>query len=256
MPLIPLLFFLLSLSSFAPSHQGCYWMESCQNKWIGGCGSGHIVVDQSNECKGLCQEPEYAPCLPFYTHFHCCKPESPKVTDKCTRCKNKLDYGDEYICCIDCSDPSIIDTNTKLGYCKTGAELVSQIKRQEHFKWVAGPWMPCSSPCDGGVSYRDVECFRETENRSIPRFPVDDSRCLGEEMPARQEPCNLRSCSDVSNKDLVETDRGGMPVWLVLFLVLFGAAAICGLGFAGCTMYKRRASSQHGFVYIMLESYN
>ncbi|KAK9130868.1 hypothetical protein Sjap_011355 [Stephania japonica] len=180
---------------------------------------------------------------------------SPKVTDKCTRCKNKLDYGDEYLCCTDCSDPSIIDTNAKLGYCKTGAELVSQIKPQGHFKWVAGPWMPCSSPCDGGVRYRDVECFGETEDRSIPRYPVDDSRCLGEEMPLRQEPCNLSSCSDVSNQDLVETDRGGMPVWLVVFLVLFGAVAIGGLGFAGYTMYKRRASSQHGFVYIMLEGY-
>lgn len=54
--------------------------------------------------------------------------ESPKITDRCTKCKNKVDYGDEYICCTDCSDPYITDRNTKLGYCKTGAELAVQLK--------------------------------------------------------------------------------------------------------------------------------
>ncbi|XP_010254315.1 PREDICTED: ADAMTS-like protein 2 isoform X2 [Nelumbo nucifera] len=237
-----------------PSH-GCYWTESCQNKWVGGCGAGHVIINQSDDCNGLCPEPRYPPCLPFHTHFHCCKTESPKVTDKCSKCKNKIDYGDEYICCTDCSDPYVTDKNTKLGYCKTGAELAMQLKPKV-FKWVAGPWMQCSSPCDGGVRYRDVECFGVTEDLSIPHYPVDDSRCSREEMPARQEPCNLRSCAGLNTSNSHIRRQNGMSAWVVTFFVLVGVAAVGGLGFAGYTLYKRRTSSQHGYVYIMLEGYS
>ncbi|XP_058074585.1 uncharacterized protein LOC131223258 [Magnolia sinica] len=238
-----------------PSH-GCYWTESCQNKWIGGCGAGHVIIDQSDDCNGLCPESKYPSCLPFYTHFHCCKPESPKITDRCWKCKNKVDYGEEYICCTDCSDPYLTDKNTKLGYCKTGAELAVQLKPKEVFKWIAGPWMKCSSPCDGGVRYRDVGCFGSIEGGSTAQYPVDDSRCSNEEMPTSQEPCNLRSCEDFNYSNPNASKHGRMSAWWVTLLVLLGVVAIGGLAFAGYTFYKRRNSTQSGFVYIMLEGYS
>ncbi|CAL9075331.1 unnamed protein product [Musa textilis] len=63
---------------------GCFWTESCQSKWVGGCSTGLVAVDQSDNCNGLCEESKFPPCLPFHTHFHCCKPESPRLTNKCT----------------------------------------------------------------------------------------------------------------------------------------------------------------------------
>ncbi|KAL5698503.1 hypothetical protein ACHQM5_029535 [Ranunculus cassubicifolius] len=208
-------------------------------------------------CNGLCPEPENSPCLPFYTHFHCCKLETSKAADTCAKCKNKADYGNEYICCSDCSDPYIIDENTKLGYCRTGAELSMQPKPREHFKWIAGPWMPCSSPCDGGIQYPDVECFGQIDDISIPHYPVDDTRCSGEEMPARQETCNLRSCEVLSNKGShASGENSGMSALSLTLLVLVGVIAIGGLAFGGYTLYQKRSSTQQGFVYIMLDGYS
>lgn len=255
-----ILLFLLSLISPAISgdlpFRGCYWTESCQSKWFGGCGDGHVITDQSGDCSGLCGESSYPPCLPFHTHFHCCKPESPKVTNRCSRCNNKLDFGDEYICCTDCSDPYLIDKNTKFGYCKTGAELAVQLKPQEIFRWVAGPWMQCSSPCDGGIRYRDVGCFGSMEDMSIEHYPVDDSRCSTEVKPARQEPCNLKSCTELGTVDVNETKGSGMSGWLITLLVLLGLVTVGGLGFAGYVFYMRRSSAPTGFVYIMMEGYS
>ncbi|KAI3920328.1 hypothetical protein MKX01_000667 [Papaver californicum] len=263
---LQLLLFLLLITSylsstfsldFLPFSHGCFWTDSCQNKWFGGCGAGHVLIDHSDDCNGLCPEPGYDPCLPFHTHFHCCKSESPKVTDKCAQCKSKVDFGDEYVCCMDCSDPSITDKTTKVGYCKTGAELAVQQKPRETFKWVTGPWMPCSSPCDGGVRYRDMECYGQLEDMSVPHYPVDESRCSNEEMPPEQEACNLKSCEDMAESDSLESSkRSGMSGWLVMLLILVSISAIGGLGFAGYTLYKRRTSTQQGFVYIMLEGYS
>ncbi|KAK1259506.1 hypothetical protein QJS04_geneDACA005592 [Acorus gramineus] len=100
-----------------------------------------------------------------------------QITDRCAKCKYKIDYGDKDVCCTDCSKPILVDKNSKFGYCATGAELAMQLKPQEVFKWNAGPWMECSSPCDGGVRYRDVGCFGRIEDTSIEHYPVDDSRC-------------------------------------------------------------------------------
>lgn len=180
----------------------------------------------------------------------------PKVTNRCTICKNKLDFGDEFVCCSDCSEPYLIDKNSKLGYCNTGAELAVQLKPQEIFKWVAGPWMECSSPCDGGIRYRDVGCFGSTEDLSIKHYPVDGHKCLGEEMPARQEHCNMKSCVDFSNSYVKDNSQSRMSGWFVTFLVLLGLVAVGGLGFAGYTYYKRRTSAPSGFVYIMLQGYS
>lgn len=62
-----------------PKIVGCYWTESCQSKWLGGCGAGYAIADQSDNCNGLCEESSYPPCLPFHTHFHCCKPGVPRL---------------------------------------------------------------------------------------------------------------------------------------------------------------------------------
>ncbi|KAG6493088.1 hypothetical protein ZIOFF_048064 [Zingiber officinale] len=244
--LLFLISFLLIIPQVAPAiaeelaFHGCQWTESCQSKWLGGCGAGFVVADQSENCNGLCGESSYPPCLPFYTHFHCCKPERPRVTSKCSRCNNKLDFGDEYVCCTDCSDPYLMDKSSKFGFCKTGAELAIQLKPQEIFKWVAGPWMKCSSPCDGGIRYRDVGCYGSITDSSIKHYPVDDSRCPGQEMPARQEVCNLQSCIDLSASDSNEKSSG-MSGWLVAFLVLVVLVAIGAVGFAGYVYYKRPA---------------
>ncbi|XP_078168838.1 uncharacterized protein LOC144563261 isoform X3 [Carex rostrata] len=183
--------------------------------------------------------------------------ETPKVTKKCAQCKSKLDFGKEYICCTDCSDPTIINKGTKLGYCKTGADFAMQLKPKETFKWVVGPWMECSSPCDGGVRYRDVGCYGSISDASIKHYPVDDGSCSSHDMPARQEVCNTRRCSEsvstvLSNESKKAT---GMSGWLVALIVLLGLAAAGGIGFAGYAYYQRRTNSSNGFVYIMLEGY-
>lgn len=242
--------------SFNPPSHGCYWTDSCQSKWLGGCGAGHILIDQSDDCKGLCPEPTYPPCLPFHTHFRCCKPESPRVTEMCSKCRSKIDFGDEYICCTDCSDPYLVDKNTKIGYCKSGAELVVQLKPQETFNWVAGPWMKCSSPCNGGVRYRDVGCYGSIDDASIRHYPVDDSRCSADEMPTRQEPCNMKSCGDYEEANENVKEHSGVSGWLIALLILLGLVATGGLGFLGYIFYKRRTSTPSGFVYIMLEGYS
>ncbi|XP_078168835.1 uncharacterized protein LOC144563261 isoform X1 [Carex rostrata] len=248
--------FLSIFSSATSLSTGCYW-TACQSKWLGGCGAGQVTADQSDNCNGLCGESTDPPCLPFHSHFHCCIPETPKVTKKCAQCKSKLDFGKEYICCTDCSDPTIINKGTKLGYCKTGADFAMQLKPKETFKWVVGPWMECSSPCDGGVRYRDVGCYGSISDASIKHYPVDDGSCSSHDMPARQEVCNTRRCSEsvstvLSNESKKAT---GMSGWLVALIVLLGLAAAGGIGFAGYAYYQRRTNSSNGFVYIMLEGY-
>jgi hypothetical protein len=52
----------------------------------------------------------------------------------------------------------------------------------ETFHWVAGPWMQCSSPCDGGVRYRDVACYGSLDDTTIRHYPVDDTSCSADEM--------------------------------------------------------------------------
>ena len=42
--------------------------------------------------------------------------------------------------------------------------------------------MKCSSPCDGGIRYRDVGCFGSMDDVSVKHYPVDDSRCSGKGM--------------------------------------------------------------------------
>lgn len=48
--------------------------------------------------------------------------------DWCTKCDYKVDDGDEYVCCKDCSDPYFFSNDQRLGYCKSGAELLVEPK--------------------------------------------------------------------------------------------------------------------------------
>ncbi|CAL4962685.1 unnamed protein product [Urochloa decumbens] len=235
--------------------QGCYW-TGCQSKWFGVCAARHFLDSQSDNCDGLCTESKSPPCLPLHTHFYCCKPGIPKVTNKCGHCKSKLDFGREFVCCSDCSDPTIMDKNSKLGYCKSGADLTMQLKPQETFHWVAGPWMMCSSPCDGGVRYRDVACYGSLDDKTIKHYPVDDASCSADEMPARQEACNQQSCSDSELIQSMNPKRSGMSGWLVALVVILGLGATGGIAFTSYTYYRRRTSGSSGFVYVMMEAYS
>ncbi|GAB4850109.1 hypothetical protein Ancab_029408 [Ancistrocladus abbreviatus] len=255
--LLQLLF--LSLLHSAPSSdfpsQGCYWTETCMHKWWGDCGG--LVYNQSDNCYGLCQGPKYSPCPTFHTRFFCCVAGSPKkVVDGCQKCDHKVDYGDEFVCCSDCSYPDMVYSDSSSGYCKTGAELILQPKPKEVFKWVTGPWLPCSSSCGGGIRSRTVECFAVIEDTSTPDYPVYDDHCSNEERPSKQELCNLESCAEDKNNRSDDRQHGRMPAWLVTILILLGVVAVGAVGFAGYLFYTRRTSNQHGYVYIMLEGYS
>ncbi|KAL6614935.1 hypothetical protein ACP70R_037205 [Stipagrostis hirtigluma subsp. patula] len=181
---------------------------------------------------------------------------TPRVTNKCGYCKNKIDFGKEFVCCSDCSDPTILNKDSKLGYCKSGAELTMQLKPQEKFHWVVGPWMMCSSPCDGGVRYRDVACYGSLDDNTIKHYPVDDASCSSDEMPARQEACNQQSCSDPVMTQPTNSKRRGMSGWLMALVIVLGLSAIGGIAFTSYTYYMRRASGPSGFVYVMMEPYS
>jgi hypothetical protein len=42
--------------------------------------------------------------------------------------------------------------------------------------------MMCSSPCDGGIRYRDVACYGSLDDNTIKHYPVDDASCSADEM--------------------------------------------------------------------------
>ncbi|KAI3831406.1 hypothetical protein MKW92_017417 [Papaver armeniacum] len=140
----------LGLENGVPT--GCFWTDSCPNKWFRGCGAGHMLIDHSDECNGLCPEPEHNPCLSFYTPFHCCN-----------------SVMSMYVVWTARIYPSITDKTTGVGYWRTGVELAVQQKSGETFKFASGPWMPCSSPCYGGIQYRDVKCYSELA--ILPNMP-------------------------------------------------------------------------------------
>ncbi|TVU34576.1 hypothetical protein EJB05_16412 [Eragrostis curvula] len=236
-----------------PSH-GCYW-TGCQSKWFGVCAAGHFLDSHSEDCNGLCTESKSPPCLPLHTRFYCCIPGIPRVENKCGHCKNKLDFGKEFICCSDCSEPTLMDKDRKLGYCKSSAELTMQLKPQETFHWVAGPWMQCSSPCDGGIRYRDVACYGSLDDATIRHYPVDDASCSADEMPIRQEACNEQSCSDLEVLQPTNSKRSGIAAWLMSLVIVLAIVAISGIAFTSYTYYMRKTSGPTGFVYIMMDAY-
>ncbi|XP_074287577.1 uncharacterized protein LOC141612669 [Silene latifolia] len=255
-----LLLLILSLISFTLSSnfpsQGCYWTEECLHKWHGDCGG--LVYNQSTNCHGKCQPPKYSPCPPYHTHFYCCSAGSPmKVKDGCVKCESKMDDGDEFVCCSDCTYPEMVYGDTSSGYCKSGALLISQPKPKEVFKWVAGPWLPCSAPCGGGIRSRRVECFAVIEDTSSPDYPVYDDLCSHQEKLTGREACNVQSCvAEVVNRKKEDGRHGRTsPIWIILGLLTGGIV----LGFGGFILFKRITSSQannNGYVYIMMDGFS
>ncbi|KAJ8452011.1 hypothetical protein Cgig2_016592 [Carnegiea gigantea] len=183
---------------------------------------------------------------------------SPKhVKDGCTKCENKVDDGDEFVCCDDCTYPEMVYDDSSSGYCKSGAELISQPKPKEVFAWVTGPWLACSSPCGGGVRSRRVECFAVVEATSSPDYPVYDDRCSDQEKPVKQEPCNLQRCVDeFVNHAETNQKRQRTSTWKAALLIFFGVVALVAVGFAGFIFHTRRATNQQGYVYIMMGEYS
>jgi hypothetical protein len=100
----------------------------------------------------------------------------------CAQCSNKVDVGDEWLCCSDCSAPQITDADAQVGYCQMDASLGSQLKPREVFRWNTGEWTPCSRHCGEGVRKRRVKCLRYVEHVLNLPAVVDDSECLAATM--------------------------------------------------------------------------
>ncbi|XP_021848189.1 uncharacterized protein [Spinacia oleracea] len=234
--------------------QGCYWTETCLHKLHGDCGG--LVYNQSSNCYGNCQGLKYSSCPPNHTHFYCCIAGSPtKVKDGCKKCENKVEDDDGFVCCGDCTYPDMVYGDTSLGYCKSGSELISQPKPKEVFKWVNGPWLPCSALCGGGIRSRRVDCYAVIEETSFPDYPVYDDHCLNQEKPKVRELCNLQNCvaSVVSNGKDKGRRHSRTLTWMMILLIF---VAIIALGFAGFIFYTRRTSNESGYVYIMMEGFS
>ncbi|XP_021736598.1 papilin-like [Chenopodium quinoa] len=232
--------------------QGCYWTKTCLHKLKGECGG--LVYNQSNTCYGQCQGKKYSSCPPDHTHFYCCIAGSPtKVKDGCKKCENKVEDGDEFVCCADCSYPDMVYGDTSSGYCKSGAELISQPKPKEVFEWVVGPWLPCSAPCGGGIRSRRVDCYAVIEETSSPDYPVYDEQCSDQEKPIVRETCNLQSCVVSKGKEK-ERRHSSTSNLMIAFLIFVGLVA---LGSAAFAFYTRRTSGdEQGYVYIMMEGFS
>ena len=54
--------------------------------------------------------------------------DKPVVSSSCARCSRRADFGKAYLCCEDCSPPTITDKNSGEGYCMTGARLALTLK--------------------------------------------------------------------------------------------------------------------------------
>lgn len=233
------------------SAEGCFWNSRCQSLWMGGCGNGYVEAETSNDCQGLCASPQYGTCPPFFTRFQCCREDKARLSGKCHICPNRKDVGNEWICCSDCSEPAITDVKSKTGYCQTDAYLSFQPKPREIFKWHVREWTSCTGRCKKASQTREVRCLLYLENAPFAPTAVNDDKCSASKKPPTQERCTPPSCMGASYQK-----RHGLPVWAILLIILTCVAAAGGLAFAGLIIYRRRNdSSNHGFVYVMLDSY-
>lgn len=92
------------------------------------------------------------------------------MSKECIKCKNKLDFGDEYVCCTDCSDPYLLDKNSKLGYCKTESDLVMQLKPLGAFSSICSFSILCFLIPNNKSYYKYVLPYR---NFQMDRWSMD-----------------------------------------------------------------------------------
>eukprot|EP00271_Cylindrocystis_brebissonii_P012232 TRINITY_DN30440_c0_g1_i1.p1 TRINITY_DN30440_c0_g1~~TRINITY_DN30440_c0_g1_i1.p1 ORF type:complete len:283 (-),score=10.82 TRINITY_DN30440_c0_g1_i1:667-1488(-) len=256
--------FHLTISTDFPK-EGCFWTGNCLSIWGGGCGEGRVVVGKSESCGGLCMPPQYPACSVFATHFQCCNLNKPRVNSACGRCEQRLDMGNAYLCCEDCSEPSVANQETGEGFCRTGSHLAITLKRSEPAVWWAGSWGNCSSTCGGGTRQRPVECRQASSDpASHPEdLSVSNDRC-GAAMPPVEEACNLHPCpprpkaAAKHEKQAQRSDpagRRGSSGWLFALYSFLGVAVLAGIGFGGYVYYQRHIDKDQGIVYVMLEGY-
>eukprot|EP00246_Nothoceros_aenigmaticus_P004255 TRINITY_DN15720_c0_g1_i1.p1 TRINITY_DN15720_c0_g1~~TRINITY_DN15720_c0_g1_i1.p1 ORF type:complete len:257 (-),score=6.36 TRINITY_DN15720_c0_g1_i1:551-1321(-) len=236
----------LFVLSIQASGEGCYWTAQCMNRYIGECGKGDVVVDYSDDCKGRCPKPAYEECLVFHTHFQCCAQDAAVASQTCAWCSKKLELVDHWVCCSDCSEPTVTSSSGSAvtGYCKTGAQFSIQSILPEVVQWMTGDWHSCS--CTGGhaIRQRDVLCVLTSDTH---QSTVADARCSQWAAPVGVESCVDHPCNG----------RKGMPLWAILLISLMSVTAIAGCVFGGYVLYKRYYGDKNqGFVYVMLEGYS
>lgn len=233
------------------SAEACFWSSRCQNPWMGGCGKGYAPVETSNDCQGLCPMPEYGTCPPFFTRFQCCREDKARESTSCSRCSIQKEIGNEWFCCSDCSEPVVTDAKSKTGYCQTDAYLSVQPKPRELFKWNARGWTSCRGHCKKASRTREVQCLRYMEHAPHLTAVMTDDKCLVSTKPSSREQRTPPSCMGATHDK-----RQGLPVWATVLIILTSAVAVGGLAFVGFLFYRRHYDSNHGFVYVMLDSYS
>lgn len=233
------------------SAEDCFWDSRCQNLWMGGCGNGYVAVQTSNDCQGLCAVQQYEACPLFFTRFQCCREGRARLSSTCSKCPNKKDIGSDWICCSDCSEPFITEAKSKFGYCQTDAYLSVQPKPRELFKWHARSWTTCSGKCKKAKRTREIQCLRYMENDPHLVEVVENDKCPNSAKPSHKERCIPRGCKGSSHHK-----RRKLPAWAIVLISLTCLTVVGGLAFAGFIIYRRRNdSSNHGFVYVMLDNY-
>lgn len=106
------------------------------------------------------------------------------------------------------------------------------------YRWVTGPWSPCSVTCGPGQKAREVFCLDELSN-----LQVDDANCPPPKPPTL-EGCNGGACPDCS---AIASAAGHVGQWLVcsafdpvaqqcegLFLDGAGCVAFCAAAGLKC----------------------
>ena len=74
------------------------------------------------------------------------------------------------------------------------------------YRWVTGPWSPCSVSCGPGQKAREVFCLDEQSN-----LKTDDASCAPPK-PATLEDCNGGACPDCGT---IATAAGHVGQWIV-----------------------------------------
>ncbi|BBN14276.1 hypothetical protein MPTK1_6g10300 [Marchantia polymorpha subsp. ruderalis] len=212
--------------------------------------------------------------------------ETPIPSDDCARCPNRVEVGNHWMCCSDCSEAKVTNHIAETGFCRSGAQLSIQPKSREVLRWITREWGVCSNSCGGGIRERSVRCVGSLEYSPQQLYYVNETKCDPLKMPPKQEYCNTRPCHGGDHSHAISLHhkerrhkehhkehkeykehrvykerhsphkRKGLPLWAIMMISLVTVSAAAGLAFGAYVMYRRRTSNEnHGFVYVMLDSY-